>query len=142
MFGSPADLGPRAGTDFDYPDHYRTSASSGRRGTRLRAPRPSTLTSRNLSIKMIRMRTTLTLDPDVARLLREQMRREHRPFKEVVNAALRQALAPGGAGTSREPYQVTPHEARLVPGYDLRAFNRLADELEDAAILERASATA
>jgi hypothetical protein len=46
------------------------------------------------------MRTTLTLNPDVAALLKEAVH-AHRPFKQVLNDALRQALsapttAPGG----------------------------------------------
>jgi hypothetical protein len=32
---------------------------------------------------------------------------------------------------------VAPHEARLLPGLDRVGFNRLADELEDAAVLAK-----
>lgn len=80
------------------------------------------------------MRTTLTLDPDVARLLEEEVHRQRRPFKQVVNDALRRALG----GTKRRkapPYRLTPHQARLLPGIDRLALNRLADELEDAALV-------
>jgi hypothetical protein len=81
------------------------------------------------------MRTTLTLDPDVARLVDDAVHRERRPMKQVVNDALRRALAPE---RPREPYQVTVHESQLQPGLDLSGFNRLADALEDDAILEAA----
>jgi hypothetical protein len=47
------------------------------------------------------MRTTLTLDPDVARLLREEAHRQRRPFKDVVNEAIRRGLAP--APNARRP---------------------------------------
>ncbi len=39
------------------------------------------------------MRTTLTLDEDVANRLRAEVRRSGKPFKEVVNDCLRLALA-------------------------------------------------
>jgi hypothetical protein len=32
---------------------------------------------------------------------------------------------------------VKPHDARLLPGLDRVGFNRLADELEDAAVLAK-----
>ena len=79
------------------------------------------------------MRTTLTLDDDVARLVEDAVHREHRPMKQIVNDALRRALAPRVA--RQEPYHLTPHESAVRPGFDLSGFNRLADELEDAAII-------
>jgi hypothetical protein len=80
------------------------------------------------------MRTTLTLDPDVARLIEEAVHRERRPTKQVVNDALRRGLAPSPSSTP-EPYQLVPHKSSLQPGLDLSGFNRLADQLEDDAIL-------
>lgn len=78
------------------------------------------------------MRTTLTLDPDVARLVQDAVHRERRPTKQVINDALRRALAPTSQGR-RRPYRLTPHESALRAGLDLAGFNRLADELEDEA---------
>ncbi len=79
------------------------------------------------------MRTTITLEPDVARLVEEAMHRERRSMKEVLNRALRSAL--GGAGPSRtQPYRVDPHRARLLPGIDPAGFNRMIADLEDAEI--------
>jgi hypothetical protein len=83
------------------------------------------------------MRTTVTLDPDVARMVEQAMHRERKTFKEVVNAAIRQGLNPGRSGLRVARYTVRPHEARLLAGYDPRGFNRLADELEDEAVLAR-----
>lgn len=82
------------------------------------------------------MRTTLTLDADVARLIDEAVHRERRPMKQIVNDALRRALAP--PPSDREPYRVVAHHAELRPGLDLAGFNRLADEFEDEAILDSA----
>jgi hypothetical protein len=78
------------------------------------------------------MRTTLTLDPDVARLLDDAVHRERRPMKQIVNDALRRALGP--SSMSQQHYELVPHESSLRPGLDLSGFNRLADELEDDAI--------
>lgn len=82
------------------------------------------------------MRTTLTLDDDVARLIDEVVHREHRSMKQVVNDALRRALAP--SASRRETYHLTPHESAVRPGFDPSGFNRLVDELGDEAIMHRA----
>ena len=81
------------------------------------------------------MRTTLTLDPDVARLLQEQADRTRRSFNEVVNDALRKGLGPEPAGGPKKRVRVVSHAAKLLPGLDRAGFNQLADELETAALL-------
>ena len=81
------------------------------------------------------MRTTLTLDGDVARLIDEAVHRERRPMKQVVNDALRRALAPE---TQREPVILSPHESAIRTGLDVAKLNQLADELDDEAILDAA----
>jgi hypothetical protein len=52
---------------------------------------------------MPQMRTTLTLDPDVAAKLRELSRERGISFKEAVNSTLRRGLKPD---TRRETYRV------------------------------------
>ena len=100
------------------------------------SPLRLTLTSGNPGIMMTEMRTTLTLDDDVARLVEDAVHHERRPMKQIVNDALRRALAPH---VSRQgPYHLTPHESAVRPGFDLAGFNRLADELEDEAIIDKA----
>jgi hypothetical protein len=79
------------------------------------------------------VRTALTLDPDVAQLVEDAVHRARKPMKQVINDALQRALSQ--PPTRREPYRLPVHEAALQPGLDLAGFNRLADELEDAAIL-------
>lgn len=76
------------------------------------------------------MRTTLTLDDDVARLLDDAVHRERRPLKQVVNDALRRALTPP---TPERPFRVDVHHSTLVPGLDPSGLNALADELTDDA---------
>jgi hypothetical protein len=69
------------------------------------------------------MRTTVTLEPEVYRMLQEQMHRERKTFKEVLNEAIRRGLEPGRPTEEKTPYVVEPHQARLLPGYDPRGFN-------------------
>ena len=76
------------------------------------------------------MRTTLTIEPDVERLLQRAMRRTGRSMKAVVNEALRLGL---GARTkpARAPrFRVEPHAFGFKPGIDTDRLNQLADELE------------
>lgn len=86
------------------------------------------------------MRTTLTLDPDVAHLIDDAVHRERRSMKQIVNDALRRALGSPTAG-SQEPYHLIPHDSALRPGLDLATFNRLADEFEDEAIIAKSQRT-
>ncbi len=84
------------------------------------------------------MRTTLTLDPDVVRMIRDEAHRVRKPVKEVVNDALRRGLTGPSGRRPRKAYRVQPHSARLLPGVDRSRLNALADELEDAAIMVKA----
>jgi hypothetical protein len=79
------------------------------------------------------MRTTLTLDPDVARMLEEEVHRQRKPFKSVVNEALRRGLAPEAPRAAGKRYRVRPHKTRLRAGIDPARLNALADELEEEA---------
>lgn len=83
------------------------------------------------------MRTTITLEPDVAKLVEDAMHRERRTFKAVLNDALRRGLAPGRPTAADKPFKVVPHRAELLPGWDPAGFNRLADELEDEAVMQK-----
>lgn len=84
------------------------------------------------------MRTTLTLDPDLARLLKEEAHRAGKPFKDVVNDAIRRGLSPRGE-SSKRPYEVRPHAARLAAGLDRARLNALVDELDDANFVAKVS---
>jgi hypothetical protein len=76
------------------------------------------------------MRTTLTLDADVARLIEEEVHRLRRPFKQVVNDALRRALSPAASRAASTRYRVHPSSARLRPGLDPAHLNALTDDLD------------
>lgn len=83
------------------------------------------------------MRTTLTLDPDVARAIEEAAHRQRKPIKQVVNEALRRGLAPQALVRPRSRFRVKPHKTALKPGIDAASFNQLVDELEDEAVVEK-----
>ncbi len=85
------------------------------------------------------VRTTLTLDPDVVKLLDDEVHRARKPFKQVVNDSIRRGLAPKPAKRVAARYRVRPHTATLLAGLDRSRLNALADELEDTAVLGSAT---
>ena len=76
------------------------------------------------------MRTTLTLDNDVAERLRMEIRRSGKAMKAVVNEALRLGLGLAGKPVRPPRFQVRPHAFGFKPGIDLDRINQLVDELE------------
>ena len=78
------------------------------------------------------MRTTLTLDPDVAQLIEEEVHRRRTTFKQVVNDAIRRGLR--GPHRPARKYRAPVFSAELAPGVDPAGFNRLADDLEVEAV--------
>jgi len=83
------------------------------------------------------MRTTVTLDEDVERLLREAMHRSRCGFKETLNAAIRTGLGRKTARTGRAPFVVKARPMGLRPGLDPASLNKLADEFEVDAFLAK-----
>jgi hypothetical protein len=81
------------------------------------------------------MRTTLTLDPDVAARLQAIARERGVSFKEVVNSLLRAAMNAGA--TSPRRYKVPARRLGLRPGVDLDKAHRLASEMEDDEIARK-----
>ena len=80
---------------------------------------------------MTSMRTTLTLDDDVAIVLREEAERSGLPFKQVVNQTIRLGLrAAGTRQTAPEPFRTVPRAFGFKPGIDPDRLNQIADELE------------
>lgn len=80
------------------------------------------------------MRTTLTLDPDVADRVRQEVRRSGKPLKAIVNDALRAGLGLGGRRRRPPKFTVRPHAFGFKPGVDLDRLNQLTDELEAEAM--------
>ena len=82
------------------------------------------------------MRTTLTLDDDLAGLLKRRARELGIPFKEAVNRAIRAGLSE--AAVRRHPAPKTiPHSFGFRPGVDLDKLGQIVDELEAEGVAER-----
>jgi hypothetical protein len=76
------------------------------------------------------MRTTLTLDDDVAAQLERAMRASGRSFKQTVNDALREGLARRRESAAVEPFVVRARELGRVPGLDYANAGELLDVAE------------
>ena len=76
------------------------------------------------------MRTTLTIEPDVERLLQREVRRTDKSMKAVVNDALRLGLGAYGKSPRLTPFKVEPHAFGFKPGVDVDRLNQLVDGLE------------
>ncbi|MSU60100.1 MAG: antitoxin [Pedosphaera sp.] len=83
------------------------------------------------------MRTTVTLEKDVERMLRDAMHRSRKSFKQALNAALRIGLSGKTVQTKARRFVVQARPMGLRAGLDPAGFNKLADELEVDAFLEK-----
>lgn len=81
------------------------------------------------------MRTTLTLDADLAAKLRALARERGVPFKEALNSVLRLGLA-GGTGSPRA-YRLPARPMHLRRGLDLDKALGMAAELEDSETIRK-----
>jgi hypothetical protein len=81
------------------------------------------------------MRTTVTLDSDLAAKLRALARERGVSFKEALNSTLRRGLTTGGSSQRR--YRLDSRRLGLRPGVDLEHALRLAGELEDAETIRK-----
>lgn len=82
------------------------------------------------------MRTTVTLDPDAERLLRQAMHLTGQSFKVTLNEAIRKGLADVVPAIDEKPFVVKAKDMGLRPGIDQRKLQQLADEMEVDAYLE------
>lgn len=77
------------------------------------------------------MRTTLTLDDDVAQALRDLEHTTRRRFKDLVNDLIRKGLAVGAKPPApQKPFKVIPRAGGFKPGIDPFKLNQLVDQLE------------
>lgn len=80
------------------------------------------------------MRTTLTIDDDLATRIEELRRREGLSFKGAVNRLLRAGMEQQEGAPRPRPYRTPTRRLGLRPGFDPTRLNQLADELEVEAI--------
>ncbi len=78
----------------------------------------------------VHVRTTLTLERDVAERLKKEMRRTGKGLKALVNDALRRGLRMPGQPARQPHFMVQPQALGVRPGIDLDRMNQLVDELE------------
>jgi hypothetical protein len=77
------------------------------------------------------MRTTLTLDDDVAAKLRAESRRAARPFKEIVNETLRSGLASRRVAAKPHAFKIAARDlGDLRPGLSLDNVAELIEQAE------------
>lgn len=84
------------------------------------------------------MRTTLTIDDELARALKELAHSSGKSFKDVVNETLRAGLTGQKALPRARPYRIRPSSlGGVMPGIDLNKALRLADALENEEIARK-----
>ncbi len=76
------------------------------------------------------MRTTLTLDDDIADMLKEQAHLLELPFKQVVNDALRRGLSPR-LPEERPVFRVKTFKSEYAPGFDPLKIKEFLNDLDD-----------
>ena len=93
------------------------------------------LTAKIFCIIMYHMRTTVTLEPETERLLREAMHQRGQSFKETLNQAVTRGLADLLGDTDKMPFVQPSFPMGLRAGYDSAHLNSLNDDMEVDAFL-------
>jgi len=84
------------------------------------------------------MRTTLTIDDELARRLKQRAQDTDRSFKDVVNEALKLGLEQSASSPAHRPYRIKSAAlGQAVPGVDLEKALQLAGALEDAELARK-----
>ncbi len=76
------------------------------------------------------MRTTITLDADVARRAKALTSRSGRPFKQIINEALRAGLDRVEKPVKKKPFRTIPHKMGLRPGFSYDNIQELLAQAE------------
>lgn len=76
------------------------------------------------------MRTTLTLEEDVAAKLKMEARKSGRPFKQVVNETLREGFLARQSRKKLPPFKVKARALGLRPGLNYDCVWKLLEEAE------------
>ncbi|MBV8106581.1 MAG: hypothetical protein JO223_18520 [Hyphomicrobiales bacterium] len=77
------------------------------------------------------MRTTLTLDDDIAAKRKAESRRAGRPFKEIVNETLRSGLTARRLRAQQQTFKITARDlGDLRPGLSLDNVAELVEQVE------------
>ena len=76
------------------------------------------------------MRTTLTIDDDLAVLIEQEQRRSGASFKVTVNTLLLRGLTAENKKAERVPFEVTPLFMGVRPGQNYDNIEALLEELD------------
>lgn len=79
------------------------------------------------------MRTTVTLDDDIANKLKDRMAHSGATFKETLNTCLRLGLEQPREEELAKPFTIKPRSLGLRPGIDLDDIGGLLDLLDGPA---------
>lgn len=86
----------------------------------------------------VSMRTTLTIDPDVAARLQAVMKRRKLTLKAAINETLRHGLAKSATPPVLPRFRIRAHACGgFQPGVDPAKLGQLADDLEAEESLRR-----
>ena len=83
------------------------------------------------------MRTTLTIEEELAAQIEELRRSEGLSLKRVINSLLREGLRSRQRRTRAKRYRTPTRKLGLRPGFDPAKLNQLVDELEAEGHQER-----
>jgi hypothetical protein len=76
------------------------------------------------------VRTTLTIDDDIARLVEQEVRKSGDSFKGTVNRLLREGLMASREPAPTKPFVITPIAMGLPPGLSYDSIPELLEEIE------------
>jgi hypothetical protein len=76
------------------------------------------------------VRTTLTLEDDLAAKLRAEAQQSGEPFKQIVNRVLRLGLKTRTQAKALPPFKVRTRDLGLRPGFDFDNIEELLEKIE------------
>ena len=76
------------------------------------------------------MRTTVTLEPDLAKKIKALAHRRKLSFKQTLNDLIRRGLTSPDRQETQTRFTVQPHAGGFRPGIDPGKLNQLVDQLE------------
>jgi hypothetical protein len=85
------------------------------------------------------MRTTLTIEEDVAQQIRQRMADKKLSLKRVINDALREGLSKTGKKERTARFVVKPHSFGFLPGIDRDKLGQLLDQLDTEDFIRKMS---
>jgi hypothetical protein len=76
------------------------------------------------------MRTTVTLEPDLAKKVKALAHRRGLSFKQTLNDLIRRGLSSPARVEPQNRFTVQLHDSEFRPGIDPGKLNQLVDQLE------------